>query len=158
MKRCHQKFATWKVPRSIIRSNSYFWISHWKYVHKGQQKTTGVSTCTTIHGSIKKKKKKKKLMNAFLNSQFSYCHPLYGCVNRFHERCLRLIYNDKQLTFEEPLQKDGSISIHIRNLQALAIEMYKAMNGSSPEIMKEVFWIREENGYNLRHQKPSNVL
>ena len=123
MKRCHQKFATWKVPRSIIRSNSYFWISHWKYVHKGQQKTTGVSTCTTIHGSIKKKKKKKKLMNAFLNSQFSYCRPLYGCVNRFHERCLRLIYNDKQLTFEEPLQKDGSISIHIRNLQALAIEM-----------------------------------
>ena len=26
------------------------------------------------------------------------------------------------------------------------------MNGSSPEIMKEIFRIREENGYNLRHQ------
>ena len=97
-------------------------------------------------------KKKKKLMNAFFNSQFSYCRPLCGWVNRFHERCLRLIYNDKQLTFEEPLQKDGSISIHIRNLQALAIEMYKAINGSSPEIMKKVFRICEENGYNLKHQ------
>ena len=26
------------------------------------------------------------------------------------------------------------------------------MNGGPPEIMKEIFTIREENGYNLRHQ------
>ena len=30
--------------------------------------------------------------------------------------------------------------------------MCKVMNGNSPEIMKEIFRIREENGYNLRHQ------
>ena len=30
--------------------------------------------------------------------------------------------------------------------------MYKFMNGGSSEIMKEIFRIREENGYNLRHQ------
>ena len=29
--------------------------------------------------------------------------------------------------------------------------MHKATNGGSPEIMKEVFRIGEENGYNLRH-------
>ena len=44
------------------------------------------------------------------------------------------------------------VQSHIRNLQALAIEMYKAINGSSPEIMKKVFRICEENGYNLKHQ------
>ena len=30
--------------------------------------------------------------------------------------------------------------------------MYKIVNGGSPEIMKEVFRISEENGYDLRHQ------
>ena len=30
--------------------------------------------------------------------------------------------------------------------------MYKVMNGGSPEIMKEIFRIREENGHKLRHQ------
>ena len=103
--------------------------------------------------------KKNNLMNAFFNSQFSYCplvwmyhsRALNNKINRLHERCLRLIYNDKQLTFEELLEKDDSASIHIRNLQTIAIEMYKVMNGGYPEITKEIFRIREESEYNLRH-------
>ena len=104
--------------------------------------------------------KKNNLMNAFFNSQFSYCplvwmyhsRALNNKINRLHERCLRLIYNDKQLTFEELLEKDDSASIHIRNLQTIAIEMCKVMNGGYPEITKEIFRIREESEYNLRHQ------
>ena len=56
------------------------------------------------------------------------------------------------MTIKELLEKDDSVSVHIRNVQTLAIEMYKVVNGGSPEIMKEIFRIREENGYNLRHQ------
>ena len=47
-------------------------------------------------------------------------------VNRFHERCLRIIYNDKISTFKQLLKKDNSVSsvsIHINNLQFHAIEM-----------------------------------
>ena len=96
-------------------------------------------------------------MNAFFNSHFSYCPFVWIChnralnnkINRLHERCLRLICNDKQLTFEELPKKDDSVSIHTRNLQSIAI---KVTNGGSPEIMKEIFRIGEENGYNLRHQ------
>ena len=73
-------------------------------------------------------------------------------INRLHERCLRLIYNDKQLTFKELIEKDDFVSINIRNLQTLTIAMYKVVNGGFPEIMKEIFRIREENGYNLLHQ------
>ena len=66
------------------------------------------------------------------------CHSrgLNNKINRLHERCLRLTYNDKQLNFEELLEKDDSVSIHIGNLQTLAIEIYKVMNGSSPKIMR----------------------
>ena len=90
---------------------------------------------STIHGPIR-----KKIFNEcffqYLNLQFSYS---------LHKSCLRLIYNSKQLAFEELLEKDNSVSIHIRNLQTLVTEMYKVMNGDSPEIMK-IFRIREENG------------
>ena len=68
------------------------------------------------------------------------CHSraLSNKVNRLHERCLRLVCNGKQLTFEERLEKDDSVSIHIRTL---AIEKCKVMNGSSPEIMEDVYTI-----------------
>ena len=49
-----------------------------------------------------------------------------------HEGCLRIIYNDKQSSFTELLNKDNSVSIHIRNIQRLAIEMFRFYNGLSP--------------------------
>ena len=68
--------------------------------------------------------KRKILMNAFLNSQFSYCPLIWMChsriinkkINRLHERCLRIIYYDKQPSFEELLEKDSSGSTHKRNI------------------------------------------
>ena len=63
--------------------------------------------------------------------QFNYCPLIWMChirennrkINRLHERCLRTIYNGKQPSFNELLEKDGSVSIHERNLQVLATEM-----------------------------------
>ena len=45
-------------------------------------------------------------------------------MNRYHERCLRIIYNEKPSSFEELLRKDNSVSIYHRNLQSLAAEIY----------------------------------
>ena len=68
--------------------------------------------------------KRRILLNAFFISQFSYC-PLVWMfhnrgkndkINQIHERCLRIIYNDKKSTFYELLEKDCSVSIHKRNL------------------------------------------
>ena len=59
-------------------------------------------------------------------------------INRLHERCLRLLYNDKKSSFEDLLQKDNSVSIHQRNLRALAVEMYRIKNGLAPEIVAEI--------------------
>ena len=70
-------------------------------------------------------------------------------INRVHERALRIAYKDPHSTFEELLSKDGSVSIHHRNLQALATEIYKFIHGLSPKIMGEVF-IPNEIKYNLR--------
>ena len=88
--------------------------------------------------------KRRILMNAFFKAQFNYCpiiwmfhsHCLNNKINRLHERCLRMIYNDKISNFEELLNKYNSVSLHHSNIHALAIEMYKVANDTSPEIMK----------------------
>ena len=103
--------------------------------------------------------KRRMLMNAFFISRFNYCPVIWMChsralnnkINRLHPRCLRMIYNDKTSTFKELLGKDNSVSIHNRNLQALAIDMCKAANGMSPEIMNEILQLREKSHYNLRY-------
>ena len=102
--------------------------------------------------------KRKLLMNAFFTSQFSYCPLIWMChsrknnrkINMLHERCLRIIYNDQQSSFTELLNKDNSVSIHIRNIQRLAIEMFRFYNGLSPPLMSNMFKLKAENSYNLR--------
>ena len=102
--------------------------------------------------------KRKILRNAFFNSQFSYCPLMWMRHNRIinkkinilHQRCLRIIYCDKQSSFEELLEKDSSVSIHERNIQILATEMYKVSNGMPPPQITELFAQRNEHTYNLR--------
>ena len=60
-------------------------------------------------------------------------------INSFHERALRITYGDRSSSFENLLKKDNSVSIHHRNIQALATEMFKVKNNIAPEIMKELF-------------------
>ena len=41
--------------------------------------------------------------------------------------------------------------MHYRNIQTLAIEMYKVANGMSPEIMNDIFQLKRKPRYNLRY-------
>ena len=72
-------------------------------------------------------------------------------ISRLHERCLRMIYCDKQSLFEELLEKDSSVFIHERKIQILATEMHKVSKGMSPPQITKFFTQRDEYTYNLRH-------
>ena len=65
-------------------------------------------------------------------------------INHIHERALRLVYDDHESSFEELLIKDNSVCIHHRNIQYVAIEMYKVVHGMAPSIMIEIFGERRE--------------
>ena len=52
---------------------------------------------------------------------------------------MRIIYRDETSTFDELLKKDGSVTIHHRNIRVLATEMYKVLNGLAPTFMCEIF-------------------
>ena len=101
--------------------------------------------------------KRKLLMNSFFISQY-YCPFLWMChiclvnnkINQLHEKCLRIVYSDKTSSFEELLDKDWSVTIHKRNLQVLATEMFKVYRNLLPNIVAEIFRIGRNN-FNLRH-------
>ena len=56
-----------------------------------------------------------------------YSRSLNNKINRLHERCFRIIYNDTRSNFEELLNKDNSISIQHNNIHSFAIEVYKVV-------------------------------
>ena len=73
-------------------------------------------------------------------------------INSLHERALGITYGDRSSSFEDLLKKDNSVSIHHRNIQALATEMFKVKNNIAPEIMKEIF-APKINPYGYRNNK-----
>ena len=91
--------------------------------------------------------KKKILMQSFVKSQFSHCplvwmfcsRKLNDKINSVRKRALRIVYLDYNSSFAELLEKDKSVTIHQRNLQLLAIEMFKIVKKIGPELMREIF-------------------
>ena len=101
---------------------------------------------------------KRTIMKAFITSQFGYCplvwmfhsRAISNRINKLHERSLRIVYKDRNSTFEDLLEKDNSVTIHQRNLQMLLLEMYKVKYGLAPEIISYIFQSRN-NLKNLRN-------
>ena len=82
-----------------------------------------------------------------------YSRKLNNKINKLHQRCLRIVYSDNTSSLEELLETDDSVSVHQRSIQVLATELYKTVNGLSPEIMKEVFTFNEKTSYNTRNKR-----
>ena len=98
------------------------------------------------------------IMKAFIESLFGYCplvwifhgnRNLNNTMNNIQERALRLVYTDYHSSYDQLLAKDGSFRIHQRNLQRLAIEIYKFNNNLGPEILNDIFAANSSN-YNTR--------
>ena len=103
--------------------------------------------------------KRRILLKAFIESQFGYC-PLTWMfhgrrakskINHIHERALRIVYKNNVLSFEELLELDKLFKIHHRNIQSLAIELFKMKNNLSVTIMNDIFQPRAVR-CNLRSQ------
>ena len=77
--------------------------------------------------------KRRSLMKIFVISQFDYCpliwmfhnRALNNRINTIQERALRIVYQNKNLSFSELIQLDNAVTIHQRNLQVLVTEVLK---------------------------------
>ena len=95
------------------------------------------------------------LLNSVVKSQFSYCPLIWmftsrylnNALNSIHERALRLIYNDYELPFDRILEDNKQKSIHQKNIESLAIQIYKFQAGLTPLIMSDLV-VTRKNNYN----------
>ena len=92
-------------------------------------------------------KKRRILMNAFVMSQFAFSplirlfcsRTLNPKINALHYRALKLVHQDEKSSFDEVLIKDKSTSVHHRNIQYLAIEMFKVRLHIASLFMADIF-------------------
>ena len=93
--------------------------------------------------------KKKILMKAFIESQFSYCPLIWmfcsrkmnNRINHIHERVLRLVYGNYTDSFQDLLLIDNAVCVHHRNIQKVAVEMFKIKHRLSPNLISDLFEI-----------------
>ena len=71
-------------------------------------------------------------------------------INCLREKVLRIVCNDFKSSFENLLKKDETVSIHVKNLQKLAIEMFKILKNISVPLMSELFH-QKVNRYDLQN-------
>ena len=102
--------------------------------------------------------KPRLVIKTFVFSEFNYCPLVWMChcrklnkkINRLQERAIRAVYKAKSSIFYQLLEKDKSVTIHTRNLQYLATEIFKVKIGISPIIMTKIFNFCDNTTHNLR--------
>ena len=103
-----------------------------KLCKKASQKLHAIARIS----SYLNKNKLRLIINAFFSSQFRYCPFVWmfhnrrhnNKINRLHKRMLRIVYKYYKSSFAELLSEDKSFTVHHKNIQKLAIEMYKIKN------------------------------
>ena len=116
------------------------------------QKASGKVTALARMVKIIPFEEKRLLMNTFIDSIFSYCPLIWTfCtagmdrkMNHIQERALRLVYEDYATPFEQLLTEDKSVTMHQKNIQRVAILMFKVKNNLCPSFIQEIFQLNEK--------------
>ena len=141
----------------VYFDNKLNFNTHKKLCKKASQKLARLSNLMSI-------RQRKTIMNACINSQFSYCPLIWMChsrtthsrtthslINNIHKRALRIVYEDNNSSFAQLLEKASSVTIHHRNLQVLVIKIYKALNNLPCPLMSALFKLKETK-YSFRNE------
>ena len=92
-------------------------------------------------------KQRGTLLKTFIESKFGYCPLIWmfhsrrvnNKINHLHERLLRIAPKDNYSSYVDLLVKDKSFTIHQRNIQSLAVELFKVKRNLSNVIMWNIF-------------------
>ena len=74
-------------------------------------------------------------------------------LERVQESALLAVYNDRNATYEELLEKGRLSSLENRRLQDILILLYKVKNSLAPEHVSNIFF-QQNKHYNLRSDFP----
>ena len=105
-------------------------------------------------------KKRRLMMNTFFTSQFNNC----SLIGLFHSKkktktkstdlarvVLQKICHDKQLSFEQLLEKDGSVFVNEKYFHKIGAEIYKVSKVLWPQLIIDLFEPKNEHPHSLRY-------
>ena len=93
------------------------------------------------------KPEKVAVVNSFIYANFNYC-PLFWhfstCesirkIEKIQKCCLRIVFDDYDSDHDFLLRKSGKVTMEIKRLKILAIEVFKTVNNLNPNYMKDIF-------------------
>ena len=70
-------------------------------------------------------------------------------INKTHKRAVQVVHKDKTLSFDKCLMKEAGITIHVKNLHKLMLEVFKTLNYLNPSYLWDLFNVKQVE-YNLR--------
>ena len=72
-----------------------------------------------------------------------------GLINSIHKKALSAVHLQFQYSLQSLLDVDSSVSIHVRTLRFLLVEIFKTLNGKNPKFLWDMF-SRNQKSQNLR--------
>ncbi len=90
---------------------------------------------------------KLTIFNAFIVSNFLYCPVVWHMcsksdtkkVQKVQDRSLCFIYRKFESDYKSLLNLDERSSLYMDRLRTIVTEVYKAINGMSPEFLQDLF-------------------
>ena len=87
------------------------------------------------------------IVNSFIYANFNYCPLVWHfstCesirkIEKMQKRCLRIALDDYDSDYNVLLRKSGKVTMEIKLLRVLAIEIFKIVNNLNPNYMKDIF-------------------
>lgn len=115
-----------------------------------------VNISAKISSFIQGKNERLAIMNAFINSMFSYCPLIWHFCNvasirkieKLHERALRFVQQDFISTYDELLRSSMCNTLILKRLHCLSIFMYKYNNKLLPKYI--TMYTANNSPYDLR--------
>ena len=143
-----------KILGKVIDNDINFKSLMKKICNEANQKLSALSRMLKLTIPIES----KKLMNYFINAQFTSCPLIWmfsskeycKAINKIHERSHRLVFQDYESEFDILLSTLNEKTIHQRCINVLLTEEFKYVNGYCPDLMNKVFYLRQ-NYYHLRN-------
>ena len=105
---------------------------------------------------------RKILANSFIIPNFNCCPLVWYFstakqlqkIEKIQERVLGFLHNDYVSNYLTLLKASGSVSMEVRRMRYLGLEIYKTLNDLNPGYMKDIFQV-EQSAYSTR--RPYNM-
>ena len=93
------------------------------------------------------KSEKVAIVNSFIYANFKYCAVAWHfstCksirkIEKTQKRCLRIVLDGYDSNCDVLPRKSGKVTMKIKRLRVLAIEVFKTANNLNPNYMKDIF-------------------